>query len=195
MPENKLSFIPQKKFEPALYKGRGLGFAIIISFLLFFISIGTYGGLWLYKNNLSGQTAVLADSLEKAKAAFDIPMINNLGQVSGKIDSSKKLLEQHISPLPILDTLAKDTLKTVRFKGFRYAASKAEGTVITMEGSANDYSSLALQGDVFEKDKNIKSVSFSGLGLGEKGVVNFGVKLTLDPSMIIFKGEEKGGAE
>ena len=190
MPEDKLSFIPQKTFEPAFYKRRGPGIIIVFSFLLFFISISAYGALFLYKNSLNKEVNVLTDSLERAKAAFELSLINEVNQTSEKIDYSKKLLEQHTSLVPVFDFLEKNTLKDVRFKSFKYSIAKNENPIVLLDGSAKNYSMLALQGDIFEKDKNIKNVLFSGLGLGEKGMINFTVKLILDPSMFIYKIEK-----
>ena len=190
MPEDKLSFIPQKTFEPAFYKRRGPGILIIFSFLLFFLSISAYGVLFLYKNSLNKELNVLTDSLERAKAAFELPLINEINQTSEKIDYSKKLLEQHVSLVPIFDFLGQNTLKDARFKSFKYSIAKNENPTVSLEGLAKDYSTIAVQEDIFEKDKNIKSVLFSGLGLGEKGIINFSVKLTFDPSMLIYKIEK-----
>jgi len=190
MPEDKLSFIPQKTFEPAFYKRRGPGIIIVFSFLLFFISISAYGALFLYKNSLDKEIGVLTDSLERAKAAFELPLINEINQTSEKIDYSKKLLEQHVSLAPIFDFLGQNTLKDARFKSFKYSIAKNENPTVSLEGLAKDYSTIAVQEDIFEKDKNIKSVLFSGLGLGEKGIINFSVKLTFDPSMLIYKIEK-----
>jgi hypothetical protein len=191
MPEDKLSFIPQKTLEPAFYKRRGPGIIIVFSFLLFFISISAYGALFLYKNNLNKEINVLTDSLERAKAAFELSLINEVSQTSEKINYSKKLLEQHTSLVPVFDFLEKNTLKDISFKSFKYSIAKNENPIVLLDGSAKNYSILALQGDIFEKDKNVKSVLFSGLGLGEKGMISFAVKLILDPSMFIFKIEKE----
>lgn len=190
MPEDKLSFIPQKNFTPTFYKGGGPGLVVIISLILFFISAGSYGALFLYKKSLQKDIGDLSQSLERAKAAFEISLINEMSQVSGKINHSKKLLEQHVSPSPVFDFFESNTLKNLRFKDFKYSIDKDGTPAVSLDGVAESYSSLALQGNIFEKDKNVKSVSFSGIGLGEKGVINFTVKLSFDPSMIIYKTEE-----
>ena len=187
MPEDKLSFIPQKTFEPAFYKRRGPGIIIVFSFLLFFISISVYGALFLYKNSLDKEIKVLTDSLERAKAALELPLINEVNRTSEQIAYSKKLLEQHVSFAPVLDFLEKNTLKDVRFKGLKYETAPNKNPTVFLDGSARNYATLALQGDIFEKDKNIKEVVFSGLGLGERGMINFAVKLVLAPQMLIYK--------
>jgi len=188
MLEDKLSFIPPKKTESSFYQNRGPGILIIISFLLFLVSVLLYGGFLLYKNKIKQEADTLNDSLVKAHAAFEFPLINELNKTSEEIGAVKSLLDQHVTPLPIFDLLEKDTLKSVRFITFKYLREKDSPT-ISLEGTAKDYTTLALQGEVFEKDQNIKDVSFSNLNLGERGTVNFRVKLTLDSSIISYKTE------
>lgn len=190
MPEDKLSFIPQKAFEPSFYKRRGPGIIIVFSLILFFLSISAYGALFLYKNSLNKEIGVLTDSLERARAAFDLPLINEINQTSEKINYSKELLEQHVSAVPLFDFLEKNTLKDVRFRNLKYSVAKGENPIVLLDGSAKNYSTLALQGDIFEKDKDIKGVLFSNLGLGERGMINFAVKLIFDPFMFIYKVEK-----
>lgn len=190
MPEDKLSFIPQKNSEQTLYRGKGPGIIVIISFLLFFASLAAYGGLFLYKNSLQKETDVLAQSLERAKAAFEIPLINEISQSSQKINYSKKLLGQHTSVVPIFDFLEKNTVKSISFKGFKYSIDKDGTPLVSLDGLAKSYTDLALQGNVFEKEKSVKNAVFSGIGLGEKGIINFSVKLSFDPSVIIYKAEK-----
>ncbi len=189
MPEDKISFIPKKTFEKPLYKRSGPGFFLTSSFLLLLLSGLIYGGMILYRNSLKQQVDVLSDSLERAKATFEFPLINELFNVSEKIKVSKVLLEQHKTIAPIFDFLEKSTLKDVRFKSFKYSFLKDKELIISMEGMAKSYSSLALQGKAFEEEKNIKTVSFSGLNLGDKGAINFKVTLALDPSFISYKAK------
>jgi hypothetical protein len=189
MPEDKLSFIPQKKVEPTFYRGEGPGIVIIISFILFFVSVGSYGGLFLYKNSLQKNVDTLAQSLERAKAAFEISLINQISDTSQKINYSQNLLGSHTSVAPIFDFLEKDTLKSISFKSFKYSVDKDGVPSVLLEGLAKSYTDLALQGDVFEKESVVKSAVFSGIGLGEKGIINFTVKLIFDPSIIIYKIE------
>lgn len=163
---------------------------VISSFLVFLVSILIYGGLLLYKNSLSNEIKTLADSLERAKAAFEPSLIKELKNLSDKISASQKLLEKHISSAAVFDFLEKNTLKKVRLRSLKYSASEKEGVIVLIEGTTDGYKTLAQQGDVFEKDKNVKSISFSGLNLGEKGLVNFSAKLSLGPSFIIYKVEE-----
>ena len=189
MPEDKISFIPKKTFERPFYKRSGPGFFLTSSFLLLLLSGLICGVAILYRNSLKKQVDLLSDSLERAKAAFEIPLINKLFNISEKIKTSKILLEQHKTIVPVFDLLEKSTLKDVRFNNFKYSFSKDKKPIISMKGMARSYSSLALQGKAFEEEKNIKNVSFFGLNLGDKGTINFNVTLVLDPSLVFYKTE------
>jgi hypothetical protein len=189
MSEEKLSFIPKKSFEKPLYKRSGPGLFLTFSFLLLLVSGLIYGGAILYSNNLKKQIDLLSKSLERAKAAFEFPLINELFNASQKIHSSKIILEKHITLVPVFDILESSILKDVRFNNFKYSLSKAQEQTVLMDGTAKNYSSLASQGEIFEKNKNIKNVSFSNLGLGDKGTINFTVTLILDPIITAYKAE------
>ncbi len=190
MPEDKLSFVPQKKFEPLAYRQGGPGFLFIASLVVFLLSLVAYGGLLLYKNKVSNEINDLTSSLEKAREALELPVINQLKDVSDKIESTKVLVEKHVSPTAVFDLLEKDTLKKITLKSLDYRAAGKGGVEISVNGSAPDYKTLAQQGDVFEREKGIIRVSFSGLNLGEKGMIEFTSKIILDPSFIIYKVAE-----
>ncbi|MBI4692100.1 MAG: hypothetical protein HY773_01510 [Candidatus Terrybacteria bacterium] len=189
MPEDKLSFIPKKTFTGPVYKSKGPGLFLAFSFLALLISGAFYGGLFFYRNTLQKKITSLSSSLERAKIAFELPLINELFTISEKIDSSKTLLSQHRTLLPIFDLLEKLTLKDVRFKSFRFSFSKESGPLVLMDGQTRNYSTLASQGEIFGKDKNIKKVSFSNLSLGSKGLINFTIHLNLEPSLLSYKGD------
>lgn len=189
MPEDKLSFIPKKSFEKPLYKRSGPGLFLIFSFLLLLLSGLIYGGTILYRNNLKKQIDLLSDSLKRAKAAFEFPLINELFNASEKINSSKIILEKHTTLAPVFNLLENSTLKDIRFNNFKYSLSEDQEPTVLMDGTAKSYSSLASQGEIFEKNKNIKNVSFTNLGLSDKGTINFTVTLILDPIIIAYKAE------
>jgi hypothetical protein len=176
MPEEKQSF----------YREKGPGIFATISFLIFLLSIFAYGGLFLYRKNIQGKIDTLTDSFKRATGAFEPILINELVQTSEKINLSKQFLAKHTTLTPVFDFLEQSTLKSIRFKNFKYSFSAMESPSILMGGLARDYSSLALQEKIWAKNKNIKEISFSKLTLGEKGLVNFEVKLSLDPSLIAY---------
>jgi len=193
MPEDKFSFIPKKTFASPVYRRRGLGFLGTISTVLFLVSAFVAGGLWLYRADLQKQITLKEDDLAKTEAGFEVSLINTLINVSEQIEATKKLIANHKTILPIFDFLEKNTLKEVGYKNFKYSLNNNGNPEVVLGGSANGYGVLALQVETFEalrgKDKEIESVSFSDVSVGEKGTVNFNAKLIFNPSVVAYNGK------
>lgn len=191
MPEDKLSFIPKKNVPHPLYKSRGPGLFLAFSFLLLIISAMLLGGLFFYKKSLTEEVDSLKETLTKVRASFELSLINEIAQTSDKINSAKMLLNNHKSLTPFFDFLETSTLPEVRFKDFDYSlfssGDKAEEVAVKMSGIAKNYTALASQSEIFEKEKNIKSFYFSDFKLGDKGTVNFSVQIVLDPMLLKYK--------
>lgn len=191
MPEDKLSFIPKKGAPISVYKSRGPGLFLAFSFLLFIVSGLFLGGLVFYKKSLAKEVDLLKETLNKVRTAFEISLINEIVQTSDKINLAKTLLDKHKSITPFFDFLEASTLPEVRFKDFDYAlissGDKNEEIAIKMNGIAKNYTALAMQSEIFEKEKNIKSFYFSDFKLGEGGTVNFNVQIVLDQSFFKYK--------
>jgi hypothetical protein len=56
-----------------------------------------------------------------------------------------------------------------------------------MSGQAIGYRSIALQADLFTKNKNLIDPVFSNLSLNEKGNVIFDLEFYVDPNFINYK--------
>ncbi len=191
MPEEKISFIPKKSFSPGVSAPRrSLGLFVSFSIFLLFVSGLTFGGAYFYKSYLKKQSNELSVSLTRARDAFDPNLIGALIETSRKIDYAKTLVQGHQSLVELFQLINDSTLKSVRFVSFDYAVTKDSGPVVTMKGEAPSYADLAVQAEQFEKNKNIKSVHFSGLALGPRGEVQFSVKMPVDPNFVIYKAEE-----
>ena len=57
---------------------------------------------------------------------------------------------------------------------------------LTVTGSADSFSSVALQSDQFGATKLLKDVIFSGISVNESGKVGFTVTATIDPSLLLY---------
>lgn len=189
MSTDNLSFVPGKNIDSPFYKNKIGGFFLAVSFFLFLISAIACGGVIIYRNSLKKGNDALTVSVQKAQASFEPALINELIQMSDKLDVSKDVLNKHIALTPILDLLSKDTLTEVRFRSFSYGVSKENKIDIVLNGEAKSYSVLASQAEEFNKDKRIKGSSFSGLSLGDKGMINFTARLVLDSGSFIYKAQ------
>ena len=84
-------------------------------------------------------------------------------------------------------------MKSVRFTKFNYGleASKNSPKIslikIKMSGVASGYRAIALQSDLFAKNKNLIDPVFSNLTLDENANVLFDLDFSVDPSFINYK--------
>ena len=184
--DEKLSFIPKKSLSSQpVSRGGGGGFAFL-SFLIFVLSAALWGGLYMYKNYLNNSIVQLGKSIEKQKASFEIPTVNEVTGFSEKISAAKKLLAGHKAFSNVLDFLQDFTMKDVRFNDLNYSSADSGGPALALSGTTKSYASLTAQIQALEKYNQVKQVSVSGLSSDAKGAVRFNLKIILDPSITAY---------
>ncbi len=188
--EPKQSFIPKKPLSSVKQKprsGSSAGLFFGISLIIFVISVGTGTFLYAYNVFLEKKVTNMNTSLERAKSAFEPSLIMELKRVNTRIGFAEKILDKHVAFSKFFKILEEDTLKSVRFKQFTYSIDNKGGVDIDISGEARDYSSIALQSDVFGDNKYIKNPIFSNLGLDSFGNITFNLTAGVDPSLVLYK--------
>ena len=187
--EEKGSFIPKKTLAKPVYVGSGVGLFLSFSFLMIVISGLLFGGAYLYKGFLEKNNNEMLDSLKRAQDILDPVFIQEMQTIDTKIESSKVLLGQHRMPSALFEFLEQSTLESVRFSNFDFSfpSQKDENVIVNLRGTAKGYSSLALQAREFQNNKYVENVIFSGLSLGEKGVINFSAKVIIDTNFLAYQ--------
>lgn len=184
--DEKISFIPKRSLSSQpVSRGGGGGFALF-SFFIFVLSAALWGGLHMYKNYLNDNIVQLGKFIEKQKASFEIPTINEVTSFSEKISTTKKLLSEHKAFSNILDFLQDFTMKDVRFSDLNYSSVDSGRPSLSLSGTTRSYASLAAQIQSLEKYNQVKQVSVSGLASDAKGMVNFDLKIILDPAIMAY---------
>ena len=183
--DEKISFIPKRNLSPQTVSRGGGGF-VFLSFLIFVLSAALWGGLYLYKNYLNDSIAQLGKSIEKQKASFEIPTINEVTGFSEKISVAKKLLAGHKSFSNVLDFLQDFTMKDVKFNDLNYSFAETGEPALALSGTTKSYASLTAQIQALEKYNQVRQVSVSGLSSDGRGMVKFNLKITLDPAMVAY---------
>lgn len=184
--DEKISFIPKRSLSPQpVSRGGGGGF-VFLSFLIFVLSGALWGGLHLFRNYLSGSVIQLGKSIEKQKASFEIPTINEVTGFSEKISVAEKLLAGHKSFSNVLDFLQDFTMKDVRFNDLNYSFAETGDPSLVLSGMTGSYANLTAQIQAMEKYNQVRQVSVSGLSSDAKGTVNFNLKIILDPAVAAY---------
>lgn len=184
------SFIPKKPLVPeraAVKQSVGI-FVIISIFILFTVLLATIA-LFFYKGILTTSITKKQNDLNIAKNRFEPSKIAELQVLDRRLRASSEILARHTSVTPIFQALQLLTMKTVRYTKFSYVfGTEPDAKVkISMSGIAIGYESVALQSDLFLKNKNLIDPVFSNLSLDDKGNVLFNLDFSVEPGYLNYK--------
>lgn len=191
-PKFQTSFIPQKpivtgsNFSPSSPGFRSINIFNIIATVAFVACFLAYGGIFAYKQVLNGQIKEADGKLKVAKNAFEPEKIYELIDASNRIESTRKLLEDHVAVSQLFDLLQNETLARVQFDNFTYN-KKDTNLIITMDGKADGYNTIAAQSTIFSESKFIKDAVFSDFDLSQTGNVTFKLTAVIDSSLVSYK--------
>ena len=184
------SFIPKKPMiEERAVATRPVSFLTIISVFIFFTVALASGGLYFYKGIAAKNIVKMENDLNLAKNRFEHSKITQLQVLDKRLRASSLILSKHIAVSPIFEALQLITLKTIRYTKFSYdfGTDKDTRVMVKMSGQAIGYRSIALQSDLFAKNKYLVDPVFSNLSLDDKGNVLFDLEFSVDPTFIDYK--------
>ncbi len=184
------SFIPKKPMVRDTVKySRPIGFFTVITFFVLLTVVLVAGGFYFYKGVLQKNIQSMSNDLALAKNRFEPARIAELQVLDKRLDAASEILSKHVVITPIFQALQAITMKTVQYTSFNYTFGGKPGDKINvhMSGVASGYSYLALQSDLYAKNKNFFNPVFSNLTLNEEGKVVFDLEFSVDPSFIDYK--------
>lgn len=183
------SFIPKKSLAEVNSHSRpeSVSLFLIIGVIIFISALAAAGGVFAYKKILIGSIENMNARLAQAKNSFEPSFIDTANNLNKRIEAAKKLLNAHIVISPVFSLLENRTLATVRFNNFTYNLNDNDSGVISLSGEAKNFSSIALQSDIFGKEKYIKNPVFSDLNPDQSGNIVFKFNASLDPNLVSYK--------
>ena len=184
------SFIPKRPIaEERTAQAEPVGLSTVIAVLVVFTVIIATGGLYFYKGVLTTKIATMENNLSLAKNRFEPSKIIQLQLLDKRLKAATDILSKHTTIYPIFQALQDLTLKTVRFTRFNYTLGTDRNAKVDvkMSGLATGYRSVALQSDLFTKNKFIIDPVFSNLSLDNTGNVIFDLTFSVDPSFIDYQ--------
>lgn len=165
---------------------RGLAdLLVLISIVLFVASSALAVGVFLYSGYLQSSAASKVDQLERAKAAFEPALINELTRLDDRMRTASELLNKHLSPSAFFQTLEQGTIKTIAFNSLDLNASNIEDITINMAGVAASVNAIAVQADLFSKSGALTSPIFSNINRQIDGV-HFNLSAILDSPSVNY---------
>ncbi|MEK7662085.1 MAG: hypothetical protein AAB355_01110 [Patescibacteria group bacterium] len=187
MDSQTTSFIPKKPLakDSSIHEAP-VGILMLISTLVFFVSILGAAGVYFYKSLLTKQIEQYSTSLERAEKAFDSGLIVELERLDKRIESAKEILGKHVVVSPVFSLLEETTIPQVRFNRFSYTLSPDGQVYVEIGGQSRGYTYVVVQSDVLSKNKYISNHIFSNLNLDNLGNVIFALSAVLDPILISY---------
>lgn len=163
-------------------------FTLIGIFCFITVALGSIG-LFFYKDFLNKNVLQMEKNLTLARNRFEPEKIQELQKLDKKLSSANEILKNHVAISPIFEKLSAITLKSIRFTKFAYEFDRSKNTrvVVKMSGVATGYRAIALQSDMFTKEKYFIDPVFSNLTLDEKGSVLFDLEFLVDPVFVDYK--------
>lgn len=185
------SFIPKKPMiEERPVSSRPVGIFMAAAFFILFVVIILSGGLYFYNGVLSKNIKEMETNLNLAKGRFEPSKIVQLQLLDKRLKAATSVLSTHVAISPIFKSLQEITMKSVRFTKFSYSVGSlqdAQKIEVKMSGAAVGYRSIALQADLFARNKFFIDPVFSNLSLDEKGNVVFDLEFVVDPTFVDYK--------
>ena len=153
-----------------------------LSLLLFFVSMASYGGLFLLNRAQARAEQVLRQEIQRKEEDLRPELIDQIFLLERQLENMRTLLEKHSFPTQLLVLIEENTLPLVRFSTFNYQPALNR---LDMSGETISYSLLAEQLGVLERNQEIERVEFGGLSRTAGNLVGFKLNLTFKQS--VFK--------
>lgn len=179
------SFIPKQSLAAAS-RGSGVGLLFFLALIIFVMSMVAAGAAYGAARYLDSQIAKKDVMLQKDEGAFNASTIQELVRMDIRIAQARSLVQKHISPSALLFFLSTITLERVQFTSFNFSLNAGGGASLSLNGTADSFSGVALQSDQFNTSKVLKDVVFSGISVNESGKITFSVSATVDPDLISY---------
>ncbi len=185
------SFIPKKNPVSSPMPGqqtrRSVNVFLLISAIIFVISILSAGGVFIYEQVANKNIEEQKNQLERAKDAFDPRLIEELARLDKRISVAEALMADHITVSPFFELLSSLTLQSISFESFSFTKDDLGNLGVEMSGVSKNYTSIALQSDLLGNNENIIDPIFSNFVLDEDGNVSFELSLFLNNNFLLYE--------
>jgi hypothetical protein len=186
-PKFQTSFIPKKPIVGGANRNSSpINLFTLLGTVVFIAALAMSGGAFFYQKILVKQIEKNQADLNRAKDDFDPETINAIVRFDARAQTGKKLLESHIAVTPIFDFISQITLESVRFRDFEFTYISPTDIEVEMKGLAQSYTSVALQSDILNEQKNLKETIISDMSLESTGNVAFNVSTKLNAELLSY---------
>jgi hypothetical protein len=182
------SFVPQQpllKVEAGQRPREPLNLSLIMSLIIFFVTLAVSGGAYFYKQQVDKQILVKGEELKAAEKLFDTDKISMYKDLQMKLTTAKTLVDSHTIFSLIFDLIETRAATNIGLTSLNFGQEGADMN-LALTGQAPSYEAVYFQVQKWRESKPVvKSVEVTSLMLEESsGIVSFGVKISIDPKTI-----------
>lgn len=189
-PNFQSSFIPKDSPTQSPLQKKSVGLFGMLSILLLIISIALAAGLFVYSGIVKSNIESLKSEMDQSVNSIDEKTISEMTKFSDRLNVVQGIVSKHQVISNFLSLLSSLTVNNVEYNEFHYSIMQSGTVLVTLNGKARDYATLALQQDIFSKNKYIKSSKFEELQLSGKGQVSFKLTIEADPEITLYAPPE-----
>lgn len=188
------AFIPHDTAFVAPRKSAGgLNDLLLLSGIVLLVaSVALAIAVFLYQQYLETESASKLAQLQRAKAAFEPSLIQELTRLDDRMHAADGILSAHVAPSVFFHALEAATLSTVAFQTLDFESADARHITVKMQGIAKSVNSIALQADLFSKNGVITSPIFSNIARQSDGV-HFNLSAIVNPNAINYMSAKISG--
>lgn len=126
-------------------------------------SLALAGGIYFYKNYLLSELAGQQQALKDERNKFNEADILSLQEFNRRVSAAELLLDNHISPSKVFDTLELTTKERIQFTDFELEQRPSQDVTLTIQGGTEEFKTVALQALQFDDDALMKDAIFTDI--------------------------------
>jgi len=167
-------------------RGGGLNDLLLLCGIVLLIASGALAvAVFLYAQFLQTQTVSKVAQLQRAEAAFEPALVEQITRLDDRMHAADTILGSHMAPTAFFQALDQSTLQTVSFTALDLEAPDAQHISLKMQGVAQSVNSIALQAELFSKSGVFASPIFSGIARNVDGV-HFQLSAVVNPAALNY---------
>jgi hypothetical protein len=176
------SFIPHRPTQGKI-QNRGVRKVYIltyVSYIVFFSTLLSVGGVLAYKFTLNAQLARQQQLLADERGKFQQSDIDSVKELERRINTSKERMNKHVSVLSIFEAFEKAAVESLNFSSFTYDRKTDEVPEITISGDAESFNSVLFQRDILLANPILAQATVSDVALSTGSSAKVGDTLVID---------------
>lgn len=186
--EFQTSFIP-KQSQQARGSGRRLSsgnFFFGFTLLVFLGVMGFTAAVLVWTKYTEKSITSLESDLKKSQEQYDRRFIEEAARLNTRIETSKRLLANHVALSGILSFLENTTTRDVSLTSLSIQKSEDGKILLSADGVALDYPAIVAQSDAYGQGSLVRDLIFEGLNANEAGQIEFSLNAVADQKLIDY---------